>query len=137
MRDQRSVLVVDADSADLASTAMLLESAGYRVVSAAAFDEAKRLLAVEVPDLLITGVRLGPYNGLHLILRTRSDHPGMAAIVTSRYRDTVLEEEARRQRAGFVVRPVADDEFLAEVSRSLGTHEAPAESVATDIPAPA
>ena len=134
MRDQRSVLVVDADSADLASTATLLESAGYRVVSAAAFDEAKRLLAAEVPDLLITGVRLGPYNGLHLILRSRTDHPEMAAIVTSRYRDAVLEEEARRQNAGFVVRPVADDEFLAEVNRSLGaTLDAPAKSAATDI----
>ena len=138
MRDQRFVLVVDADAADLASTALLLESAGYRVVSAGAFDEAKRLLAREVPDLLITGVRLGPYNGLHLILRSRTDHPEMAAIVTSRYRDTVLEEEARRQNAGFVVRPVADNEFLAEVSRSLGgTAEASAKPAATSIAASA
>ena len=137
MRDQRFVLLVDADSSDLASTAMLLKSAGYRVVSAAAFDEAKQLLAVEVPDLLITGLRLGPYNGLHLILRSRSDHPEMAAIVTSRYRDSVLEEEARRQNAGFVVRPVADDEFLATVSRSLGNALHEAQSRATDISASA
>ena len=139
MRDQRSVLVVDADSADRTSTATLLESAGYRVLSAAAFDEAKRMLALEAPDLLVTGLRLGPYNGLHLILRSRSDHPEMAAIVTSRYPDRVLEEEARRQNAGFVVRPVADDEFLAAVSRSFdvvqASHEIPASE--TDIPATA
>ena len=136
MRDQRFVLLVDADSTDLASTTMLLESAGYRVVSAAAFEDAKRLLALEVPDLLITGLRLGPYNGLHLILRSRSDHPEMAAIVTSRYRDCVLEEEARRQNAGFVIRPVADDDFLATVSRSLGSaDEAASEAKAADISA--
>jgi DNA-binding NtrC family response regulator len=137
MRDQRFVLVVDADSADLASTAMLLEAAGYRVLSAGSFDEAKQVLALEGPDLLITGVRLGPYNGLHLVLRSRSDHPEMAAIVTSRHRDAVLEQEARRQNAGFVVRPVADDEFLAEVSRSLARtlHAPPAP--AADFSAPA
>ena len=121
MRDKRSVLLVDADSSDLTSTATLLESAGYRVVSASAFEEAKQLLAVEVPDLLITGLRLGPYNGLHLVLRSRADHPEMAAIVTSRYHDSVLEGEARRNHADFVVRPVADAEFLAAVSRSLET----------------
>jgi DNA-binding NtrC family response regulator len=116
---------------------MLLEAAGYRVLSAGSFDEAKQVLALEGPDLLITGVRLGPYNGLHLVLRSRSDHPDMAAIVTSRHRDAVLEQEARRQNAGFVVRPVADDEFLAEVSRSLARtlHAPPAPTA--DFSAPA
>lgn len=121
MRDKRSVLLVEAEPSDLMSTAMLLESAGYRVVSATAFEEAKHLLAVEEPDLLITGLRLGPYNGLHLVLRSRADHPSMAAIVTSRYHDTVLEGEARRNHADFVVRPVGDEEFLA-ASTPLASH---------------
>src|SRR5215216_2050073 len=91
MPDARSVLVVDSDASDLTSTVSLLESAGYRVATAAAFDEAKRLLDSEAPDLLITCLRLGPYNGLHLILRSRSGHPAMAAIVTNGYHDAVLE----------------------------------------------
>jgi len=119
MARQRSVLVVESDSSELASTVLLLESAGYRVASAAAFDEAKQLLASETPDLLITGLRLGLYNGLHLILRSRTDHPAMAAIVTSRYRDAVLEAEAQRQHADFIVRPMTDSAFLETVNRSL------------------
>ena len=117
---QRHILVVDADPSDRATTVSLLQSAGYRVVAATAFGEAKELIASEAPDLLVTGLRLGPYNGIHLIVRSRMDHPGMAAIVTSRYADSVLEEEARRQHAEFVVRPVTDDALLAAVSRSLG-----------------
>jgi len=118
---QRSVLVVDSDPADLSDTARLLTSAGYRVATAAAFDEAKQLLANQSPDLLITGLRLGPYNGLHLILRSRADHPAMAAIVTSRYADPVLEAEAHRHNAGYLLRPLDDGDFLHAISRSLST----------------
>lgn len=121
MSDQRYVLVVDVDQSDRASTVVLLNSAGYRVVAAASFDEAKHLISIEAPDLLVTGLRLGSYNGIHLILRSRMDHPAMAAIVTSRYADPVLEAEARRLRAEFVVRPVTDTALLDAVGRSLQT----------------
>jgi DNA-binding NtrC family response regulator len=116
---QRSVLVVDSDPSDLSNTARLLKDAGYRVATATAFDEAKQVLASESPDLLITELRLGPYNGLHLILRSRTDHPAMAAIVVSRYPDPVLEAEAHRQNAGYLLSPVADGDLLHAISRRL------------------
>jgi DNA-binding NtrC family response regulator len=117
---QRSVLVVESDPSDLSSTVLLLQQAGYRVTAATAFDEAKQLIASESPDVLITGLRLGPYNGLHLVLRSRADHPEMAAIITTRFSDPVLEAEAQRQQASFLLRPVADSELLNAVTRSLG-----------------
>jgi DNA-binding NtrC family response regulator len=116
---QRCVLVVDSNPADLSSTVSLLQAAGYRVAAAAAFEEAKLLLESESPDLLITDLRLGPYNGLHLILRSRADHPAMAAIVMTRFSDPVLEAEAQRQHAGFLLRPIPDNEFLDVITRSL------------------
>ena len=116
---QRLVLVVDSDASDRSNTVLLLEGAGYRVASAAAFEEAKHLLASDPPDLLITELRLGPYNGLHLILRSRIEHPAMAAIVTSRVLDPVLQAEAERQQAEYVLRPIPDRMFLDTVSRSL------------------
>jgi len=116
---QRSVLVVDADASDRSNTVTLLEAAGYRVTSASAFEEAKHVLATQTPDLLITELRLGPYNGLHLILRSRIEHPAMAAIVTSRVLDPVLQAEAERQHAEYVLRPIADRVFLDTINRSL------------------
>ena len=115
------VLVVSSDPADRLGTALLLETAGYRVLSAGNFDEAKHLLAIESPDMLITDLRLGPYNGLHLVLRSRTDHPEMAALVTSRVPDAVLEAEALRQCAGFLLLPASDDELLDAVIASLGS----------------
>jgi DNA-binding NtrC family response regulator len=115
----RSILVVDADPSDLSDTVELLQSAGYRVVAAAGFDQAKQILANHSPDLLITGLRLGPYNGLHLVLRSQADHPGMAAIVTSRVRDAVLEAETLRHKAAYLLKPLADGAFLEAILRSL------------------
>ena len=119
MSMQRSVLVVDANPSDRTSTVLLLQTAGYRVASAGDFDEAKQLIASEVPDLLITDLRLGSYNGLHLVLRSRCDHPGMAALVVSRYPDPVLEAEAQRQNAKFLLKPLPDSDLLEAITRLL------------------
>ena len=120
MASPRSVVVVDGNAPDRANTVTLLEAAGYRVRSARSFDEAKTLLAAECPDILITDLRLGQYNGLHLVLRTRTDYPGMAALVTSRVADPVLEAEAHRQRAQFVLVPMTATQLLQAVASSLG-----------------
>lgn len=121
MTIQRLVLVVDANSVDRENAVLLLEASGYRVVSADNFEEAKQLLAREAPDLLITDLRLGSYNGLHLVLRSRTDHPEMAVLVTSRWPDSVLEAETQRQQAAFLLRPFSDSELLDAVASSLST----------------
>src|SRR5688572_33235415 len=110
MASPHSVVVVDLNAPNRTKTVDLLEAAGYRVRSARSFDEAKTLLATERPDILITDLRLGQYNGLHLVLRTRADHPEMAALVTSHFADPVLEAEAHRQHAQFVLVPVTRSE---------------------------
>jgi len=115
-----SVVVVDGNAFDRTNTVALLEGAGYRVRSARNFDEAKKLLAEDPPDILITDLRLGQYNGLHLVLRTRSNHPEMAALVTSRVADPVLEAEAYRQHAHFVLVPLPPPQLLQAVASSLG-----------------
>ena len=114
-----TILVVDASPTDRASTVRLLEAAGYRVKDTGAFDEAKHLIALDPPDVLITDLRLGLYNGLHLILRSRTDHPDMAAVVTSAFDDPVLQAEAERHHAAFILRPIADAKFLEAVNTSL------------------
>jgi DNA-binding NtrC family response regulator len=119
MASPHSVVVVDGNARDRTSTVTLLEAAGYRVRSARSFDEAKTLLAAECPDLLITDLRLGQYNGLHLVLRTRNTYPEMAALVTSRIPDPVLEAEAVRQHAQFVLSPLTEPQLLEAVASSL------------------
>ena len=115
----RSVLVVAADPIERSNTVRVLREAGYRVSCAGNFDEGKQLLAFEHPDLLITDLRLGAYIGLHLILRSRANHPAMAALITAPAADPVLAAEATRQNARFLVRPLSDGDLLSAVAGSL------------------
>ena len=114
----RAILVVDEDAAAWTTTVATLSRAGYRVASARGFEEAKALLSViEAPDLLITELRLGAFNGLHLIIRTRVSRPDMAAIIVTGFSDPVLKVEANRLGVAYLVKPPNPAELLPLVSR--------------------
>jgi CheY-like chemotaxis protein len=112
-----TILIVDAEPETLAAMTSSLRRAGHRTIKASTFHEAKQLLASDPPDLLITEVRLGAFNGLHLALRRHHDQPGSASIITSAYADRMLEEEACAINAPYLVKPVEPAELLALVEK--------------------
>jgi DNA-binding response OmpR family regulator len=116
-----SVLVVDQHPVVLARLVEPLRAAGYDVVGATTFEAARQTLADRPPNLLIAASRLGLFNGLHLVLRARFDHPEMAAILTAMQRDPVLEAEASSYGASCVVSPETSTEVLALVSRAFAS----------------
>src|SRR2546428_12877048 len=95
---------------------------------ASSFEEAKRRLALAEPDLLIADIRLGSYNGLHLVLRSRADFPKIAAIVTHVARDPVLEAQATAFNAVYLVKPLDPKELLNVVRGLLGDRPARSET---------
>lgn len=114
-----TVLIADTDLSALTATADVISAAGYLVRTASTFEEAKKRLVLASPDLLIADVRLGPYNGLHLVLRGRAEHPELAAIVTHAVPDSVLESEAAAQGAVYLTKPIAPQALLAVVVNLL------------------
>jgi hypothetical protein len=52
----------------------------------------------------------------------------MAALVTSRFPDPVLEAEAKREHARFLLRPIADDALLDAITNSLAASSRAAQS---------
>lgn len=119
------ILLVDADRAVLKKTEALLSAEGHLVVAVSSFQEAKRLLHSVSPDLLIAGVRLGAFNGLHLAARSRLDYPNLPVIITHAEADPVFEYEAKRQGASFVVNPLENSDFLRGVQSALEHRRAP------------
>jgi DNA-binding NtrC family response regulator len=89
------------------------------VSTATNFDEAKALLSVAPPTILITSVRLGQYNGLHLIIRSRIDYPATAAFLISEGSDATLEAEAVKYGATFLLYPDQEKELLSKVTLAL------------------
>ena len=113
-----SILIVEGDRDTLAGWVELLHAAGYRVTGAASFEEARRALA-SAPDLLITEVRLGAYNGLQLIIRARAHNPHLSAIVLTAFPDVVIKAEAERLNAVYVEKPVDTKRLLTLVAKAL------------------
>jgi DNA-binding NtrC family response regulator len=115
------IAIVHEDAAVADDWAVALSGAGYRVVTSTSFADGKAVLeAQEPPALLIVSVRLGAYNGLHLVIRGRLDHPGMAAVLTSDTHDPVLAAEAVTYGATYISGTTQRDELLAASMRALG-----------------
>lgn len=115
------IAIVHEDAAVADDWAIALSAAGYRVVTSTNFADGKALLEAEDPPaLLIVSVRLGAYNGLHLVIRGRLDTPGMAAVLASDTHDPILAAEAARYGAAYVSGVVSRDEVLSVAMQALG-----------------
>jgi DNA-binding response OmpR family regulator len=96
------VLMIDDDEAYLSACTTILSGDGHDVVGCGTFHEGRRRLAGEAFDAVIADVRLGAYNGLHLVTLAA---PSMTKIVVSAFLDTVIRRDAEQAGARFVVKP--------------------------------
>jgi hypothetical protein len=69
----------------------------------------------------VTAVRLGVYNGLHLIARAHYLHASIASVLTHDVADPVLEREARAYGTAFLVLPCPGDVLVGAVRESIVT----------------
>jgi DNA-binding NtrC family response regulator len=112
----KDVLLVDDDRAVLNLVQQWLTGAGYSVVACDRFETAKQRLATAVPDVLITDVRLGAFNGLQLVILAKQAGPQVGAVVMSAYDDPMLRKEAAQSGAGYLNKPCTRDQVLAAVA---------------------
>ena len=130
-----SVVIVNPDEATAAEHAHELYLAGYSTIAATSFPEIRELLSFYQPKALISTVRLGNYNGLHLAIVTRMKHGPVPTILLGEA-DHVLEQEAARAGADYLRLPVSAAELVqairerVEQTRPLRrcTRQQPAES---------
>jgi DNA-binding NtrC family response regulator len=113
------VLVLDDDEHALAGIVELIRGEGHDVTPASTYDAAKQLLAVSPYDLLVSDVRLRSFNGLHLVMQTRADHPDTAVIIITGYEDPLIDLEAHRYNAELVRKPIKPAEFVTLVNEML------------------
>ena len=107
-----SALVVEPDEADRKFFVTTLTSAGVQVIEADNFRSAREYLEGREPQLLVTEIQLGPYNGLHLALLGRLMSPQMSLVVTSRWCDPVLQLYGEQFGAVFIQKPMTQGELF-------------------------
>jgi DNA-binding NtrC family response regulator len=118
MTPLKRIFVVDDDRQVLKFLTELLQDGGYDTVACERYQDAKGLLAASRPDLLLTDIRLGAYNGLQLGIYARDHHPGLPVIVLTGYEDPTLRDEALKSGAQFLVKPVTRTMLLDAVAKA-------------------
>jgi DNA-binding response OmpR family regulator len=111
------VLIVEPEESVRASLAAALDLAGFEIIEARTFQEARRLLRERTPGILVTEVRLAGFNGLQLILTSPKRIP---SVLVSRA-DPVLQAEARRLGAAYLIKPVSHADLLVAIEQQLAT----------------
>ncbi len=121
MRQPLQILVVSQSLQQRDLLRHWLASAGYQVDLAADFDSARRWLENRNPDLLVTDVKLGAYNGLHLAIWSRGRDLATRTLLIGDA-DRVLEREAERERAVYLTSPLIEPAFINAVNALLGAN---------------
>lgn len=110
--DTRRVLMVDDEPSLLEGFRIAFSRADRPVETSDSFEGARKKLIEERFDILITDVRLGPFNGLQLAIIARDRYPEIGIIVISGYDDPVLQAEAAQIGARYLVKPVGFEQLL-------------------------
>jgi DNA-binding NtrC family response regulator len=113
-----NILIVEDDKSTLSGWVELLRAAGYGVIGVSSYEEGRQELGT-MPDLLITDVRLGVYNGLQLVMRGRMVNPRLQAIVITGYADQIVRREAVHLLAEHLEKPVDADRLLQVVANAF------------------
>jgi CheY-like chemotaxis protein len=134
----RKILIVEDDVATRVGLQELVSGAGYAVVAASDFREGRRALETEHPDALIVDLRLQGFNGLQLLHVAPRPIP---TVVVTGFPDDVLQADARKLGAEYLVKPVEPARLLDVLRRLLQAGDTPHDRrrfprrpVAVDVP---
>ncbi|MDT8070646.1 MAG: Hpt domain-containing protein [Terriglobia bacterium] len=123
--EREKVIVLADDSISVRKfVGRMLEKAGYRVKLASDGLEALEIVSQGGCDLVITDLEMPRTNGYELMMHLRQNAETAhipIMVVTSRagakHRDRALKEGG----SAFMVKPVQEDQFVAEVQQLIGT----------------
>ncbi len=119
-------LLVGSDPGSLRRESAWLQEAGFEVTTSSNFEDARRLLDADPPDVLIADVHLGAFNGIHLALMAKYGHAHVRTIVTSTDPAHALRTEAQRAGAdAYLVRPITRSSFQHAVAKPTSGRESP------------
>ena len=89
-----------------AMLAMALRGEGHDVVICNYFEEARAEMRRQLPDAILTDIRVGGYNGLQLALLFRSLSPEGTIVAVSGHDDPVIRQDVDGLGAHFILKPV-------------------------------
>jgi putative two-component system response regulator len=115
-----SVLVIDDDEAVLGLLSDLLALSGFKVQAAMSGQEGLECFGRELPDLVITDIRMPRMDGLQVLKKVREIDDTVAVILVTGYGDLDYALGALREGAhDFLLKPINPEILLNTVKKGL------------------
>lgn len=115
----RKILLVDDDRLVLATLSSGLEQAGYAVQAAGSAEEAKRVLALELPDLAVLDMRMPGQSGLDLARQLRETGEVPFIFLTAYSEADQVSQAAEYGALGYVVKPADLPQLVPAIEAAL------------------
>src|SRR6266571_3401615 len=122
------ILLVEDDPANMLLTRTVLEDAGHRILAAASLPDARELLELEHPDLVLTDVEVQGENGLELVRDVREDprlHDVPVVALTAHAMPGMADEVFDAGCSDYITKPVDIAQLLRRVNANLLVARAP------------
>lgn len=122
-----NILLVDDDAGMLQLLAMRLGALNYSSRCANSGAEALALIQQELPDVVITDLRMEEMSGLALFEKIHTDWPSLPVIILTAHGSIREAVEATQKGVfSFLTKPVDKDELVTTLSQAVtNQHEAP------------
>lgn len=116
--ERKAVLVVDDDVDLLGMVAILLEEAGYRVITAGEGQEALQKVAQEMPGMILLDMKMPGMNGWQFAREFRARHNHRAPIVVLTAAEDARKRAEEIGAEGYLGKPFD----IADVIRIVDRH---------------
>ncbi|MBC7602457.1 MAG: sigma-54-dependent Fis family transcriptional regulator, partial [Ramlibacter sp.] len=127
------ILLVDDDAALLRLLSLRLREEGHGVIEASSGEAALARLDQELPDLVITDMRMGGMDGLQLFEAVHRRHALLPVLMITAH-GTIPDAVRALQRGmfGYISKPFEARALLAEVDRAIAASQALGANVPVD-----
>lgn len=115
-----TILVVDDEQGMRELLTVLLEHQGHRVIAAPDGEQALKIVAHQLPDLVISDVRMPKMDGIGLLTGIRKKHPHLPVIMVTAYASMDSTIQVMRLGADdYITKPFRIDEIRLVVEKAL------------------
>lgn len=129
MPDKASILVIDDEENLRRTLAIILQRAGYEVITAGTVREARQKLEVSACDLAFLDLMLPDTNGLDFLPELRDQYPNMPVVILTAHDRLDSAIEALRNGAwDYMLKPVDPPMIIQRVKEILAERGQPPSS---------
>lgn len=117
---QPLILIVDDDPGILKVLSLRLSASGFRIDTANSGVEALNQIKTELPDLVLSDLRMDGMDGMALFSAIQEDHPALPVVIITAHGSIPDAVEATQKGIfGFLTKPIDKEQLLSTINSAL------------------